>query len=393
MIPRVDVNLADGQVGGATSTNDNVCGVVLTGAGAGTLPLLHPIKVVSVADAISQGVTATDEPEAYKFVTEFYSISGTLNTPVYMMLAANTATLVALCDKTNVSGIKKLRDLSNGAIRVMGVARTPTVGYTPTVVEFLDSDVVAALPNAKAFVADAFASHAPLRIILAARVNDVTNVTMTTPNTQVNNAVGLFIGSTANDGFTSLGIALGRIAATKPHVNIGRNADGALPINNWFIGGLPIQPDPANPTASWYQQINSLIDAGYITITGYPQVGGYYVSDDPMAVATTDDYYCLANCRVIDKASIVVYQRYIQYLKDEVDLVTGGTLDPAVSADMQAQIANAISLNMSENISGNPIVYIDPTQVLAPGVPFNVKLRLIEKAYLRVIEVDLGFTI
>lgn len=395
MIPRVDVNLANGQIGGATSTNDNVTGVVLTGAGTGILGLLTPVKVISITDAAAQGIGPTTEPEAYKFVSEFYSIPGTLNVPVWIMLAANTATLVSLCDKTNASGVQKLRNAANGTIRVLGVCRTPAVDYVPSVAEFLDSDVPAAVVNAQALALDAFNNHAPCRILLGARVADVTNVTVTTPNTLNSNRVGMVIGSQANDGFTSIGLFLGRVAATPVHVNLGKNADGALPINNWYIAGRPIQLDPANPGNPWYQQINALIDAGYMTVTSYEQVAGYYISDDPMCADASDDYYCLANGRVIDKASVVAYQKYITYLKDDVDLQSDGTLDPAVVADMKAQIQNAILVNMSDNISKNtkPQVYFDPTQVIAPNTPFNSKLRLVPKGYLRDIEVDLGFTL
>ena len=65
MIPAVSVTLANGNIGGATNTNDGVVGQILTGNGAGALALLTPVKVVSLADAVSQGITLADEPIAY----------------------------------------------------------------------------------------------------------------------------------------------------------------------------------------------------------------------------------------------------------------------------------------------------------------------------------------
>jgi len=391
MIPAVNVTLVNGQIGGSIGTNDNTCGMVLTGAGTGTLPLLAPIKVVSVVDAISQGVTLAVEPEAYKFVNEFYSIPGTFGVGLYLMLAADTTTLVSLCDGTVSTGVKKLADFAQGAIRVMGVSRTPGVGYTPPTAKFLDSDVFAAIPNAQILAQAAFNAHTPYRILIAARINDVANVTIDTPNTQTDNKVGLVLGSSLPDGLTSMGIILGRVAATAPQVNIGRVADGALPVTSWFLGDLPILPDLSNPTAPWYEQISQLINSGFITVTNYPQVAGLFISDDPMAVAASDDYCSLANGRVIDKASIVTYKTYTQNINDDVDLDSNNLLAPVVVAALEDEITNALNLNMAASMSGDAIVYIDPSQPIVSTSLLNITLRVQPKGYLKIIDVNLGF--
>jgi hypothetical protein len=391
MIPGVNVSLANGQIGGSVATNDNTTGYVLTGAGTGILPLLTPIKVVSVLDAQTQGITQTAEPEAYKFVTEFYSIPGTLGVPVYIMLAADTTSLVDLCNINIATSIKKLVDYSNGTIRVIAVSRTPQAGYVPTTPKFIDSDVIAAVPNAKAFATAMFAAHTPLRILIAARVNDITSNTIDTPNTLGANNVGLVIGSTANDGFTSMGLFLGRVAATPPHRNLGRVQDGGLPISAYFIGDLPILQDNTMPSAPWYEQLNVLIDSGFMTVTSYASVAGYFISDDPMAVAESDDYASLANGRVIDKASIVSYQTYVQEINNDVDLDANNLLEPVVIAAYDAAIVNALNLNMAESMSGSPVSYTDPSQPILATSTFKTKLRIRPKGYTKIIDVELGF--
>jgi hypothetical protein len=73
--------------------------------------------VLSLADAITKGVTQDDEPEAYKTVKEFYS-EAPLGSPFYLMLAAATTSLVDLMDVTNPGGAKLLVDYAQGARRI-----------------------------------------------------------------------------------------------------------------------------------------------------------------------------------------------------------------------------------------------------------------------------------
>lgn len=384
MVPGVTITLANGNIGGAINTDDGVVGMVLTGVGTGTLALLTPVKVVSLDDAIAKGVTQAVEPIAYKFCKEFYDNSP-IGAVLYLMLVANTASVQSLVDKTNASGALKLINFAQGAIRVLGVSRTPAGGYTPATPGFIDSDVISALPNAKALRQMCFDNHIPLRIALAARVADVTSTTIATPNTLDTNGAFLVVGDTANAGGVAMGEILGKVAASPVHRNIGRVKDGALPVTSLFIGNVPIEN---------FAQLNTLIDAGYMTFTTYPQKAGYFISDDPMCTdPATDDYYSLANCRVIDKASIIAYQTYVDELKDDVDLDANGNVDPIVVKHLEGLIANNITLGMGDSISGKPVVYIDPKQNLASATTtFKIQVRLIPKGYLRQLNIDLGFT-
>lgn len=384
MKPSVSIILANGNIGGSVNTTDGITGVVITGSGTGTVALLAPKKVFSLADAETQGFTVTAEPIANRIIKEFYSIDGTLGIPLYIMLTAETTLITSLCDKDNANGIAKLVDFANGSIRLLAIGRKPGVAYVPASEEFIDVDVIEAVANAKAFVADRFAKIQPLRIILEARINDEDNATIFLPNTAGANAVAFAIGGTVNDGSASLGLILGRKAAVPVQRNIGRVKDGALPATAMFIGSKKIEA---------YAGLGELIDGGYITFTNYPQKAGYYISDDPMAVAETDDYRFLTNCLVIDKASIIAYQTYIEELKDDVDLDSSGKIEPIILSHLEATIENNISLAMSANISGTPRAFIDPTQNLASGSKLKVQLRIRPKGYLKEIEVDLGFGI
>ena len=479
-IPGVNVAVVNGNIGGSLATSDGNVGQVLTGAGTGPIALLQPVVFVSLADAEAQGLTAAAEPEAHQFVVDFYN-DAPLGAILYLMLVANTTSLVSIADKTNASGAVKLINFAignaNGQIRVLGISRTPGSGYTPSTVEFIDSDARLAGANAQALVANYFALHTPLRVLIGARVAAPGNSTIYAPNSAGLNGVGFTIGSADNGavaaaittpgttyvngtynnvpavnitgkgsgatfkvvvtggaitavtpvlpgtgyntgdtfGFASgfdtgtatnfvgtvtsgyslgsagMGTILAEVASKAPQENIGKVKSGALSVNNWYIGALPIK-QPADGVSPWYQTINTLIGAGYITATSYAGKPGYYLTDDPMATAITDDYQSLANCRVIDKASILAYQAFLNYVNDDVELVAGGTMDPADIVDIQSTIVNALAQGLLGNISGTPLCTIDPTQVFTVGTPFKASVRVTPKGYLKQINITLGFT-
>jgi hypothetical protein len=390
MIPSVNVKLANGQIGGAVGTSDNVTGMVLTGAGLGLLGLGVPVKVVSVADAESKGLTVLAEAGAHAFVVEFYSIPGTLNVPLWIMLVGNAVSLVSLFDVNSATGVKKLTDAAKGTIRVLGVSRTPAVGYVPAVPKFLDSDVALAVVPAKAFATAMFEAHTPLRVLIAARVNDITSPVIDSPKLLTANNVGLVIGG-QTAGSTAMGLILGRVGATAPHINLGKVKDGDLPINSFYIGAQPILPVEDNAAAAWYKQIDQLVDAGFITAKTYPQKAGFFISGDPMCVAEGDDYSSLANGRVIDKAAIIAYQVYVNEINDDVDLDENNNIEPVILKALEATTVSTLNLNMADSMSGDPVVYVDEEQQITATGKFKQTLRIRPKGYLKIIDVELGF--
>lgn len=381
MIPNVSISITNGNIGGAQTTNDNIVGVISTGTGAGTLALLTPTFVVSLPDAESKGITEQAEPELYKILKEFYSIEGTRGAKVYCMIAANTVSLETMLDKTNANGAKKLIDFAQGEIKALAVSRKPVESYVPATPQFIDSDAIAALTKAKELVTDYFAAIKPFRVLIGARIHDADDETIFQPKAQDNNKAALVLGGTQNDGQASLGLVLGRFAATPVHRNLGRVKDGALPVNALYIGTKKVED---------FATLDNLIDYGYITFTKYPQKAGYFISDDPMATAATDDYRFLANCRVIDKAAVVAYQTYVNDLKDDVDLEPNGSITPIVLKHLEGMIENNINLSMGESIS-SVNAYIDPNQNLATGSKLKVELRITPRGYLKEIAVELGF--
>lgn len=380
VIPKVVIALANGQIGGAVASSDNVVGLMVTGTGDG-VNMYEPLVVYSLEDAKANGIDQYNEPNVYRHVKEFYDIAPT-GTKLFIMTTAATDPMGDLLDPSEEYYARALLDFAEGSIRVLGICRKTQSGYVPTAPQFIDSDAINAIENAQLLVNAYRAKIMPLRVLIGANVWNEAHATVFDPSAQDSNGVGVVLGSTLPDKQVSMGYILGKVASVPVHRNIGRNRDGALPAAKMYIGTV---------STDKLAGINDLISKGYITFTKYPTVAGFYISDDPMAVGATDDYRILANCRVIDKATVVSYQTYVSYLKDDVDIDASGKMSALDISALEGTISNAISLAMAENISGNPTVIIDPAQNVLSTSKLKIKLRLIPKGYLKEIEVELGF--
>lgn len=379
-VPKVIIALANGQIGGAVASSDNVVGLMATGTGDG-VNMYEPIVVYSLEDAKSKGIDQYDEPNVYRHVKEFYDIAPT-GTKLYIMTTAATDPMGDLLDPSEEYYARALLDFADGQIRVLGICRQTPSGYVPSASQFIDSDAIDAMPNAALLVQEYRERIMPLRVLIGANVINEASTTVFNPSAQAKNGVGVVLGSTKPDKQVSMGYILGKVASVPVHRNIGRNRDGALPADKMYIGTVP-----TDKLAS----INDLISKGYITFTKYPTVAGFYISDDPMAADSTDDYRILANCRVIDKALVISYQTYVTFLKDDVDIEATGKMSALDIGALEDAITNAIRLAMSDNISGTPTAVINPAQNVLSTSKLKVKLRLTPKGYLKEIEVELGF--
>lgn len=77
------------------------------------------------------------------------------------------------------------------------------------------------------------------------------------------------------------------------NISIARVRDGSIAAEGWLTDGKKPEDD--------YSLWNTLHDAGYIFYRTFIGKNGYYLNDDPTAVATTDDYHRLSLTRVSKK--------------------------------------------------------------------------------------------
>jgi hypothetical protein len=373
-LPKVTIIYGNGNLLQDIQNLDGVAGLVGTGSTSGLLGV--PLTVVSLDDAENQGITALAEPDMHRHLSEFYGELGGQQ-ELNIMLVPNTMTLAQMLDDTNASGAKKLLNAMQGRIRLLGVFRHPVGGYNGGT-NFIDSDVQAAITNAKTFGDARLAELRPLRMLVEGRVQNFNAANTLTPNTLSNGYAGTVLGGSLNDGSGSVGLALGRAVKYGAEVKIGKVANGPLNIDQVYIGDKLLKD---------VTTLDTLHGAGFISFMTHPGKAGFYFGIDRMC--STDDYRLLAYGRVVDKAALIAAAVYTDQIEDEVDLDDSGKLSTDEIIFLEEKIKQQINVSMGSQIS-DVLVYINPNQDVQSTSKLTVKLRVKPKGYTSFIDVDLG---
>ncbi|SFO33008.1 hypothetical protein SAMN05428949_4972 [Chitinophaga sp. YR627] len=382
-LPKVAITLGNGNLGASAATDDGVAGLVLTGVATAGLPLGTPKVIFSLSEAQDLGILATgSNASAHRHIREFYDIAGE-GAELYIMTVADTVTLTQMADLTNATGAAKLLDAAQGRIRLLGLTRTPAGSYIPGLTDGLDKDSLDAISKAQQLALAYAAQYKPVRVLIEGRKLDTTNLaTLKDLRTYTANHAGIVIGSTTNDGSASVGLVLGRAASIPVQRNLGRVKDGALPILSAYVNTAKAEDLTSG---------DLLHDKGYIFLRTFVGRSGYYLNDDPMCAPVTDDYSQLALGRVIDKATIVAYQTYVEELNDEITIDESGKISVPVIKYLQNKIESAVNLAMVDEISSFS-AYIDASQNVLSTGKLTVKAAIVPMGYTKTIEVLLGFT-
>ena len=384
---RINIALANGQLGATLQTNDGVVGLVCTG-GIDGYTLGNSLLITSMANAATQGVTAVGSPFLYRQLSEFYEVAGS-GAQIYVMPCTNTVTLAMMGDYATT-----LLNYAAGKIKVLAIITddTEVYGGSVTIANGLNADVYTLLSSMATVAATFFAAQKPFRYIIGGTSyqgipgNLADELTGTT-----NNRGAILIGDTENAPGSArdqacVGLLLGRISLIPVQRKVSRVKDGALPNLHAFIGAYDVT-DPAHvgdPAV--------IAGRGYITWETYPNVAGFFFSGDDTCSATTDDYHFLARGRVIDKAHILAYATFVQEIDDEIPTVPGGTPDPGWAKTLEQSIVDQINDTMTANkeITGVDCS-IDLTQDVLSTNILNIVLKERPVGYASDIEVSLGF--
>lgn len=390
-LPGVNINLLNNQLGRVQPTADGVAGLILTGiAVAGKINLLEPKQIFTTEDAKALGLDAqydtANSLQVWRHISEFYAQAGE-GSELWIVLVAETTTMADMAD---VSGnvAPALLDAADGRIRLLGITRVPDGTYTATYTAGLDDDVITAMGNAHA-LAQAYADlYAPVRVVVEGRDYQGVLGDLDDLHQQTNNRVQGIIGNTLADTSAAVGFLLGKYAGIAVQRNPGRVKDGDLNIQQAYLSdGNPIGDISAG-------EQDALHDKGWVFMRKYQGKAGFYFTDDPTAVALSDDYSSFARGRVIDKALVIAYTTYVEELLDDIEINPDtGQMPAAVVKSYQAAIENAININMTANgeISGVQCT-IDPTQNVLATDKVAVTLLITPRGYSKHIEVDLGFS-
>lgn len=387
MLPRVKINYLNGLLGTVPESQDGLLGLLVLGAAAvsTTFELGKAYRLVRPDDLTALGITSDNNARIVELVGQFYA-EAEEGTPVYLIGIAATAMTTVL--DVDEGPMKAILQSLRGALRGLIVASASTA--TVTVTDGLDPDVLTAMPKAQA-LADWAADnlYAPIFVILEGRhfssADDVPDL-----KALACNRVGVFIGDVvASSKNAAVGTLAGRIAVSPVQRNIGRVASGALDPAEMFIGALPVDESMS--------VVDALYAKGYICPRIYVGLSGYYLVDDHLAVADTDDYAHLTARRTVDKAARIAYLTMLQFLLDEIEVNTDGTMQRPVLKSWQAAVEDEINARMTAagelsvvDNSGCKF-FIDPQQNVLSTSRVEGTLKVRPYGYARDIVVNIGF--
>lgn len=382
-LPKIIFNIATTGLGLLVADIQKTPGLVISGVTVATkITLGQSVQLFSLQDAADKGITAAENPFAYKHVKAFYDYAGN-GAELWLMLVSDATTMENMADKTQTYAKKLLGD-ANGAIRVLGIIKK-SLG-SETVSAGLDADVDKAVIKAQALAEEAEANYFPIRVVISGNGFSGTPSELKDYKTTDFNKVSLLLSNTDGAQEASIGLALGRLASTPAQRNIGRVKDG--PVENtaaYFTNGGTVQ----SLSSAW----DAIHDKGYIILRNFAGRSGFYFSDDPTLTATSDDFRSLANGFVMDKALMIAYSSLIENLGDEVPVTDEGSIHPAIIKSWQNEVESQLDgLMVQRGELSNAKVYIDERQDVLTTGNMNVAIQLLPVGYAKYITVNIGFT-
>lgn len=393
MLPRVKINFSNGALGTVAPSADCVAGLIVTAAAVSdTFVLGNGYILHQMSDLATLGLNSTNNAFAYRHIKEFYDAAGD-GAELWLMGVADSVKPSDAVDKENAYA-KKLILLSNGRIRFIAVAHKPAAAYEAVIDDGLDSDVLVAAQKAQQLAEWATNSrYAPVFVLLAARGYAKENITGLTDLTTLNyNRVGIVLGDTVNESEgAAVALVAGQIAARPVHRHIGRVKDGRLPAISIYI-------DDEDPSVA---NVETLNDKGYITFRTFTGKSGYFISDDCLATAISDDYRSIAHRRTIDKAYRIAYNTTLEFVNDEVPVTDDGYISPAYAKDLESEVIASIANEMtaagelgtdpSDTSDKGCKCYVNPKQNILSTSKWNMVIKVKPYGYGKYIDIELGF--
>jgi hypothetical protein len=360
-LPKVDIQLQNGQLGRVTELGNGVPGLVVLMAASPTGHAFGDTKAYSSFEDLPE------ELQAIEAIELFYKTAG--DRKIFIMPVVNTTTVKEVVNGQAVTPYaKNLLSAAQGEIRFFAVLG-----------DLVLADLPEALTNLQALLEAEEAKYNPVLGILPYNYADDDVYPDLTQRTD--NRCGVV---QSPDG-DELGLLLGRLASIPVQRNAARVKDGALPVVTAKIGSKNIEDE--------MDLVEAMHDKGYICLRTHIGKSGYFFTYDPLATDPAEDYSFIANRRVIDKALLIAYGVYIENLLDEIPITEAGLVAPGIVKELQGSIENAINQQMTANdeISSVSAFVDDQQDVLATG-KVEIVLSVVPVGYAKEIIVKLGFS-
>lgn len=377
-LPRIIINFSNGNLLRDIAAIDGLGGLMGT---VETVALIGVHNIVyNLKDAETKGYTEDAEPTFHRQLKEFYAeISG--NQRLHIMGVEETMTMTQMLDKDDPNGAGKLLLAAKGEPRLLGVFRKPDAGYDPGNA-FYDGDVESALAKTIPFCQDQNGKYNYLGILVEGRIANEDSNDRLVPKEVETDFGGLVVGGSKADGSASVGTVLGRAVKYPAHIKVGKVANGAIQINEAYIGTKKITEYPG---------LDALHDSGVISFMTHPRKAGIYIGIDRMA--NTGDYRRLVYRRLIDKAAMIAVATYVEYIQDEIDVTPEGLIDGHEAMNIESTVVAQLESGMKDQVSPNGFEsYVNPDQDIINSETLAVQIRVRPKGYVSFFNVDLGLT-
>lgn len=386
-LPNISITLSNGALGLAIPNADGTCGMILQGPSASDLDVGDVVRIASLEEAEDLGITGAydtaNSVKVYKHIKEFYD-EAPKGTPLYIMLLSQALSLEDMCDKTEADYAVKMLNAAQGEIRMLIVTRSPAGGYTPTTTNGIDEDVINALVTAQALAEEYRTRYTPVAIILPGMYYQKNTTSLANLTAKDSQYVQVLIGDTSSGNNAAVGLLGGRYASVPVMRNPGRVKSGSLSILSAYLADETLEVSGFDNEA--------IHSKGYVTFRSYFGKAGYFFSDDPTAVAVTNDYSSFARVRVIFKALRIAYITFVEEILDEIRVDTEGRIEPAQAKYFQSIIENAVNTNMTANQEVSSFrSLLDPNQNVLSTGKVEIELRITPVGYNKEMSVTLGF--
>lgn len=373
-----------------SASAENIAGIVFGGVvpDTGTYTTLGTtVELIQASDADALGITAAYDAAkkilVRHHIDEYFRLNPNGN--LFIMIVAQTVTLAQMCTLAN-SYVTKLINDSGKKVKDVGVVRNPATGYTPTLSNGLDGDVLTAVPLAQLIANEYILQNVYLNHIyiegrqLNGAYSSIKDLrTMDSANVCVVVAQDPVIAALDADyaKYAAVGAVLGMVGIRRVQedlgcVNVVDNPDKSVDkytLNNGILWEKPAVSSGALTSTLTRAEIKLLQDKGYIFADLYPNYEGVFLNKHNTCTAADNDFAYGSRMRVWNKAARIACSRFIPKYNSTVATVDS-KITPITITAWERDInnpRNGLGRMVSDGECTSSAIFIDPTIEVDPN--------------------------
>jgi hypothetical protein len=374
--------------------------LLASGVATEVLPLNTTKKITTLQEADDLGLNATYDStngiRVYRHISEFFRTAGE-GTPLYVMLYDGVPAQALYVDADTASPARKMVADSNGEIRQLAVAYSPSKANNT--VDGLDGYVRTAITDAHLFATWAADTFRPLQVLLEGRgftdtpsdAIDLRAIPAGAGELLHAEKVSVCIGqdydyAETQDAtgklFADVGTMLGCLSAKLVNENIGEVETTKLTDTNkkvWLCAALSNHI----PVEDMDSYLATLDDKGYIFAISYTGLAGYYWNNDHTCTPIIVDENNVMNestisfGRVVDKAIRELRTTLLPKVKTtQVVDATTGKLPPGIVKYFEG-LGDRVFDRMANVISAGKTTIDPDSNLLVAPRQLNVSFSIV----------------